>query len=228
MEIGTGWGSFAIHAASRYGCRVTTTTISEAQYELAASRIEEAGLTDRITLLRTDYRDLDGQYDAVVSIEMIEAVGHEYLGEYFATCGRLLKPTGAALVQAIVMPDHRFDAYRRSADFIQRYVFPGSALPSVGAMMEALGRGTNFRLTHLEDLAPHYARTLREWRERFLSRADQVHRLGYDARFIRLWEYYLAYCEAGFAERCIGVVQTLLEKPASRRTPHGVALGVAR
>jgi cyclopropane-fatty-acyl-phospholipid synthase len=217
LETGTGWGSFAIHAASRYGCRVTTTTISDAQHEVAISRIAAAGLSGRVTLLKQDYRALDGAFDKLVSIEMIEAVGPEYLDVYFQACSRLLRPDGQMLLQGIVMPEHRYAAYRRSADFIQRYVFPGSALVSIGAISGAIGRTSDFSFAHVEDLAPHYAATLRRWRERFMGRLDEVRALGYDERFIRLWEYYLAYCEAGFAERCTGVVQVLLTKPACRR-----------
>jgi cyclopropane-fatty-acyl-phospholipid synthase len=217
LEIGSGWGSFAIHAASRYGCRVTTTTISDAQHEVVASRIAVAGLTGRVTLLKQDYRALDGVYDKLVSIEMIEAVGPQYLDAYFENCSRLLRPDGQMLLQGIIMPEHRYAAYLRSADFIQRYVFPGSALVSIGAISASLGRATDFSINHVEDLAPHYAATLGRWRERFMDRLDEVRALGYDERFVRLWEYYLAYCEAGFAERCTGVVQVLLTKPACRR-----------
>lgn len=218
VEIGSGWGSFAIHAARRYGCRVTTTTISEAQYEVAARRVAEAGLSGRVTLLRQDYRTLSGRFDKLVSIEMIEAVGAKYLGAYFGVCSRLLSPHGQMLIQGIIMPEHRFETYLRSVDFIQRYVFPGSALTSVGAIADAVGRTTDLRINHVEDLSQHYALTLRAWRQRFLTRADDVRALGgYDERFMRLWEYYLAYCEAGFSERCTGVVQVLLTKPACRR-----------
>jgi cyclopropane-fatty-acyl-phospholipid synthase len=217
LEIGTGWGSFAIHAASRYGCRVTTTTISDAQHEVAASRTAAAGLTGRVTLLKQDYRELRGAYGKLVSIEMIEAVGPQYLDAYFESCSRLLRPDGQMLLQGIIMPEHRYPAYLRSADFIQRYVFPGSALVSMGAVSASLGRATDFSINHVEDLAPHYAATLRRWRERFMDRLDEVRALGYDERFTRLWEYYFAYCEAGFAERCTGVVQVLLTKPACRR-----------
>lgn len=218
VEIGSGWGSFAIHAARRYGCRVTTTTISDAQYDLAARRVAEAGLSGRVTLLRQDYRTLSGTFDKLVSIEMIEAVGAEYLGEYFGVCSRLLSPHGQMVIQGIIMPEHRFKTYLRTVDFIQRYVFPGSALTSVGAIADAIGLTTDLRINHVEDLSPHYALTLRAWRQRFLSRVDDVRALGgYDERFIRLWEYYLAYCEAGFSERCTGVVQVLLTKPACRR-----------
>jgi cyclopropane-fatty-acyl-phospholipid synthase len=218
VEIGSGWGSFALHAARRYGCRVTTTTISDAQYEVAARRVAEAGLNGRVTLLRQDYRTLSGRFDKLVSIEMIEAVGAEYLADYFGVCSRLLSPRGQMLIQGIVMPEHRFQSYLRSVDFIQRYVFPGSALTSIGAVAEAVGRTTDLRITHVEDLSQHYALTLRAWRQRFLARVEDVRALGgYDERFIRLWEYYLAYCEAGFSERCTGVVQVLLTKPACRR-----------
>lgn len=218
VEIGSGWGSFAIHAARRYGCRVTTTTISDAQYEVAAQRVAEAGLSGRVTLLRQDYRTLSGSFDKLVSIEMVEAVGAEYLGEYFGVCSKLLSPHGQALIQGIIVPEHRFKTYLRSVDFIQRYVFPGGGLTSVGAIADAIGRTTDLRINHVEDLSQHYALTLRAWRQRFLARADDVRALGgYDERFIRLWDYYLAYCEAGFSERCTGVVQALLTKPACRR-----------
>ncbi|MEB3330494.1 MAG: class I SAM-dependent methyltransferase, partial [Candidatus Sericytochromatia bacterium] len=163
-------------------------------------------------------RTLTGTHDKLVSIEMIEAVGAEYLDDYFATCSRLLAPEGQALLQAIVMPERRMPAYLRGTDFIQAYVFPGAALPSIGTMAGAVGRATDLSFAHVEDLAPHYALTLRRWRETFLARLDAVRALGrYDERFIRLWDYYLAYCEAGFEERCTGVVQVLLTKPGCRR-----------
>jgi cyclopropane-fatty-acyl-phospholipid synthase len=214
LEIGTGWGALAIHAARRYGCHVTTTTISRAQHALAAQRIAASGVAHRITLLGDDYRDLKGTFDKLVSIEMIEAVGLDRLDEYFEACSARLAADGVMLLQGIIMPEHRFDAYRRSVDFIQAYVFPGNALVSIGAMAQAVGRATDFRITHVEDFSPHYAATLRLWRQRFMARLADVARLGYDGRFIRLWEYYLAYCEAAFAERCTGVVQMLLAKPA--------------
>ena len=226
LEIGSGWGSFAIHAARTYGCHVTTTTISQAQFDVATARVRDAGLSDRVTVLLSDYRDLAGQYDALVSIEMIEAVGAQFLEQYFATCNRLLAPHGQMLLQGIIMPEHRYRPYLGSADFIQRYVFPGSALTSIGAISRAIGNATDLNVTHIEDLSPHYARTLQRWRERFLTRLDEVRALGgYDTRFIRLWDYYLAYCEAGFSERLTGVVQVLLAKSACRRdTP---VIGVA-
>ncbi|MGQ0737015.1 MAG: class I SAM-dependent methyltransferase [Acidobacteriota bacterium] len=224
LDIGSGWGSLAIHAARRYGCQVTTTTISEAQHDIVRRRVAEAGLADRVTTLCCDYRDLSGTFNRLASIEMVEAVGPQYLPDYFAACSRLLTQDGQMLLQGIVLPEYRYGPYLRSADFIQRYVFPGSALTSVGAMAAAIGQSTDFTIALLEDLSPHYVRTLRCWREQFMSRTADVRRLGrYDERFIRLWEYYLAYCEAGFAERCTGVVQVLLTKPACRRDVTGLS-----
>jgi cyclopropane-fatty-acyl-phospholipid synthase len=218
LEIGTGWGSFALHAARNYGCRVTSTTISRQQHELARQRVEDAGLGDRIELLLADYRDLGGTYDKIASIEMIEAVGHEYLGDYFGQCSRLLAADGLMALQAITMPDQRYDRYRRSADFIQRYVFPGSCLPSLGAITAAVGRATDMQLVHLEDITPHYVTTLRSWRRRFLDAAGDVRRLGYPDELVRLWDFYLAYCEAGFAERSIGDAQIVIAKPGYGRS----------
>lgn len=200
VEIGTGWGSLAIHAASQYGCRVTTTTISRQQYDVARERIDAAGLADRVTLLLEDYRNLQGVYSKLVSVEMIEAVGHEYLPDYFRHCQRLLAPGGRLALQAILMAEHRYAQYLRTPDFIQRYVFPGSHIPALSAIMNATAQGTDFTMVHMEDLTPHYARTLREWRTRFIANLDAVRRLGYPERFIRLWDYYLCYCEAGFTE----------------------------
>ena len=216
LETGTGWGSFALHAATNYGCRITTTTISQRQHEIAKERIEAAGLADRVTLLLKDYRDLEGQYDKLVSIEMIEAVGHRYLDTYLGQCSRLLKPDGQMLLQVISMPDQRYKAYLRTADFIQKHVFPGSCCPSLGAISASLTRATDMRSVHYEDMSPHYARTLRCWFERFNEAIEEVRALGYPERFIRLWNYYLCYCEAGFAERYIGVGQMLLNKPKCR------------
>ncbi len=207
VEIGTGWGGFALHAAGEYGCRVTTTTISAEQYDLARQRVADAGLEGRVTVLKQDYRDLRGMYDKLVSIEMIEAVGREYLETYFATCERLLRPGGRMLVQAITMPEQRFDVYARSVDFIQKYVFPGGFLPSVETMQRAVGRATSLRLLELADFGHDYARTLREWRVRFEERESDVRLLGFDDRFVRLWTYYLCYCEAAFLERAVGVAQ---------------------
>jgi cyclopropane-fatty-acyl-phospholipid synthase len=219
LEIGTGWGGFAIYAAGRYGCRVTTTTISRAQHDLARQRIAETSLTDRVNLLLTDYRHLTGFYDKLVSIEMIEAVGFEYLDTFFGVCSQRLKDDGLMCLQAITMADRVFERYRRSRDFIRSHVFPGSCLTSLSTMSTSLARVTDLRLIHLEDLTPHYARTLRLWRERFFANLDKVRALGYPESFIRLWEFYLCYCEGGFAEEYTGDLQLLLAKPGYRQSP---------
>jgi cyclopropane-fatty-acyl-phospholipid synthase len=216
LEIGAGWGALALHAASRYGCHVTTTTISEEQHALARSRIRAAGLEDRITLLRKDYRDLEGRYDKLVSIEMVEAVGHQYFGTFFAKCSSLLAPHGRMLLQAITIADQRYEAARKGVDFIKRYIFPGCCIPSVTALAGAATRSSNLRLVHLDDIGPHYATTLRLWRENLFRNLAAVRALGYPEEFIRMWEFYLAYCEAGFAERALGDVQALLLKPEAR------------
>ena len=225
LEIGTGWGGFALHAAGRYGCRVTTTTISQRQHELATRRIEAAGLGRLVTVLRSDYRDLRGRYDKLVSIEMIEAVGHQHLDEFFAVCGRLLAPEGLMAIQAITIPDRHYAAHTRSVDFIKRYVFPGSDLVASGALSERASEAADLRLTHWEDLTPHYAETLRRWRARLFENIDAVRALGLDDRFIRMWEYYLCYCEGGFDERTIGVAQAVFEQPRARRAPVLGTLG---
>ena len=217
LEIGSGWGGFAMYAAQHYGCRVTTTTISEQQYNLANQRIRQAGLQEKITLLKQDYRDLQGQYDKMVSIEMIEAIGQENLDTYFRQCSRLLKEDGMFLLQAITIADQRYQQALREVDYIQKYIFPGGSLPSVTAMANAITRSSNMRITHLEDIGPHYAKTLRHWRERFFQHESHIRELGYNDRFIRLWEFYLCYCEGGFEERAIGTVQLLLSKPLCRR-----------
>jgi cyclopropane-fatty-acyl-phospholipid synthase len=219
IEIGTGWGGFAVHAARFYGCHVTTTTISREQHALAASRVEEAGLDDRVTLLLEDYRDLVGTYDKLVSIEMIEAIGAPYLDTYFAKLGSLLRPGGRALVQAITIEDHRYAQALASVDFIKRHVFPGSFIPSIQAMLAAKTRVTDLALVRLEDFGISYARTLEAWRERFLGSLGQVRGQGFDERFIRSWEFYLAYCEGGFRERSIGVSHLLMEKPLHGSVP---------
>lgn len=218
LEIGSGWGSFAMHAARHHGCRVTTTTISAEQHALATARIQAAGLADRVTVLLEDYRALEGQFDKLVSIEMIEAVGHAYLPTFFAACSRLLRDDGAMLLQGITMPDQRYARYLKASDFIQEYVFPGSCCPALSAMLNAVSSHTDLRVAHLEDIGLHYARTLHTWNQRFDARADEVRALGYPERFMRMWRYYLAYCEAGFAERYTGTVQLLLEKPKRRAT----------
>lgn len=217
VEIGTGWGGLAIHAAERYGCRVTTTTISREQHDFARDKIAARGLSDRITLLFEDYRDLKGQFDKLVSIEMIEAVGAKYLDTYFAKCSSLLKPNGAMLLQAITIQDQFYAEALKSVDFIQRYVFPGSFIPSITAIADSVTRVTDMKIFNLEDIGPHYARTLRLWRERFFANIAQVRQLGYPDSFARLWEFYLCYCEGGYAERQLGDVQVLLTKPACRR-----------
>jgi len=219
LEIGTGWGGLAVHAARHYGCRVTTTTISREQYEAASARIARENLSDRITLLLEDYRDLKGQYDALVSIEMVEAVGHQYLDQYFRQCSSLLTPSGAMLLQAITIGDQFYDSAVRSVDFIKKFIFPGSFIPSVSCLVESVARVTDMKLFHLEDIGPHYARTLRLWREAFLARITDVRAQGYPESFTRMWEYYLAYCEGGFEERRLGDVQMLLTKPDARRAP---------
>jgi cyclopropane-fatty-acyl-phospholipid synthase len=219
LEIGTGWGGFAIHAASRYGCRVTTTTISREQHDWAREKIEAAGLSDRVTLLLDDYRDLGGRYDKLVSIEMIEAVGARYLDTYTAQCARLLEPHGAMLLQAITIQDQLYEEALESVDFIQRFIFPGSFIPSVSAVTDSVRRVTDFKVFHLEDIGPHYATTLRHWRENFFARLPEVHRLGYPDAFVRMWEYYLCYCEGGFLERQLGDVQMLLTRPGCRLPP---------
>jgi len=217
VEIGTGWGGFAIHAASRYGCNVTTTTISKAQFDLANQRIKAAGLENKITVLLKDYRVLEGKFDKLVSIEMIEAVGHQFYDTYFAKCASLLKSDGIALIQAITIADQRYESAKNSVDFIQRYIFPGSCIPSVTALLTSVTRASDLRLFNLEDIGPHYARTLAEWRIRFFDNIEQVRALGYPEEFIRMWEFYLCYCEGGFEERALGDVHLLLVKPHNRR-----------
>ena len=217
VEIGTGWGGFAIHAAKNYGCKVTTTTISREQYELARERVVAAGLQDRVELLLEDYRDLAGTYDRLVSIEMIEAIGPQYLDTYFEKVGNLLKPDGIALIQAITIEEHRYQQALTTVDFIQRHVFPGSFIPALAPMMRSVAKNSDMKLYNLEDIGPSYALTLRAWRERFLARLPEVRALGYPTRFIRLWQFYLCYCEGGFLDRSIGDVQMLLSKPGARR-----------
>ena len=217
VEIGTGWGGFAIYAAKHYGCKVTTTTISKQQYNEACLRVESENLQDKITLLLNDYRDLQGQYDKLVSIEMIEAVGHQFYDVYFKKVSELLKPEGLALIQAITIADQRFDAAKNSVDFIQRYIFPGSNIPSNTAMLQSITKSSDMRLFDCEDIGPHYATTLAAWRKNFFANIAQVRQLGYSEEFIRMWEFYLCYCEGGFAERVLGDVHLLLAKPENRR-----------
>ena len=217
IEIGTGWGGFAIHAAKHYGCHVTTTTISKEQLELAQERVRAEGLEDSITLLFDDYRDLAGQFDKLVSIEMIEAVGPQFLDSYFSQINALLKPDGLALVQAINMPEQRYQRALKNVDFIQRFIFPGSFIPSFGAILESVRNESNLVLTHSEDTGFHYARTLRDWCDRFMANREQLESMGYDQAFRKLWHFYFAYCEAGFRERAIGVSQLVFAKPGNKR-----------
>ncbi|MGQ0615124.1 MAG: class I SAM-dependent methyltransferase [Planctomycetaceae bacterium] len=219
LEIGTGWGGFALHAAERYGCRVTTTTISREQHRLAKQRVERAGLEGRVTLLQADYRDLEGQFDKLVSIEMIEAVGAKYYGTFFATCSRLLKPTGSMLLQAITLRDRYYDTCRREVDFIKRYIFPGSCIPSVSVLSTAVARHGDLRLSHLQDLTPHYAETLACWRSNLLRNRKTATALGFPEELLRMWEFYFCYCEGGFRERFLGNVHMHLVKPGCDREP---------
>lgn len=219
LEIGTGWGSMAVYAAQNYGCRVTTTTLSKEQYAFTAKRIEQLGLQDQVTLLLKDYRDLTGEYDKLVSIEMIEAVGHRFLPTYFKQCAQLLKSNGLMLLQAITIREQRYEQAKRGVDFIQRYIFPGGALPCVQKMLEIVGRDTDMNLLHMEDFGLHYAKTLRLWHENFRRAHGRLSELGYDDYFLRLWEFYLCYCEGGFLERTIGTAQLLLAKPAAMPAP---------
>jgi cyclopropane-fatty-acyl-phospholipid synthase len=216
LEIGTGWGGMAIHAAKRYGCKVTTTTISKEQYAFALEQVKAEGLEDRITVLCEDYRNLQGSFDKLVSVEMIEAVGHAFYSNYFQRCSELLKPDGKMVIQAITIADQRYAAARESVDFIQRYIFPGGSLPSVAVIADHLARDTNMQMVHLRDITRDYALTLAHWRERFLAAEASVSEMGFDKTFIRMWEFYLAYCEGGFRERIIGTVQLTFAKPGYR------------
>jgi cyclopropane-fatty-acyl-phospholipid synthase len=216
VEIGTGWGGFAIYAATHYGCKVTTTTISKQQYEVAQQRVIAAGLQDKVTLLLEDYRDLRGSYDKLVSIEMIEAVGHQYLDTYFAKCSDLLKPNGIMLIQAITIQDQFYDQAIKSVDFIQRYIFPGGFIPSVTAISSAVKRSTDVRLFQMEDIGPHYATTLRDWRKNFFNNIERIKGLGYSEQFIAMWQFYLCYCEGGFLERTLGTSHLVFVKPENR------------
>ncbi len=216
IEVGSGWGSFALHAAMYYGCHVTTTTISDEQFEYVQQRVHEHGLSDRITLLKQDYRTLTGQYDRLVSIEMIEAVGHRYLPDYFRQCASLLKNDGQMLIQAITMPEHRYQDYLKRSDFIQQFIFPGSCCPAFSAITSAAAHASDLNVAHVEDIGPHYARTLRDWRTNFNANRQQILQLDYDENFMRLWNYYLCYCEAGFSEHYTGDLQIVFDKPGCR------------
>jgi cyclopropane-fatty-acyl-phospholipid synthase len=224
LEIGCGWGGFAVFAARTYGCRVTGITLSEEQAALARERVAEAGLEHLVEIRIVDYREVGGRYDRIVSIEMLEAVGHRYLGTYFATIDRLLAPDGLAAVQVITIPEQRYDSYKRRPDFIQRYIFPGGHLPSLEAMSGTMGKASELYVDDVENIGMHYAETLRRWRERFLDRADEVRELGFDEPFVRMWEFYLAYCEAAFLARYINDLQLVLTRPmngALGTSPYG-------
>jgi cyclopropane-fatty-acyl-phospholipid synthase len=216
LEIGSGWGGFALHAARTRGCRVTTTTISREQFALARERVACAGLSDRVEVLCEDYRDLRGSFDRLVSIEMIEAVGHRHLPRFFEVCAQRLAPDGVAALQAILVPESDWERSKRSVDFVKRHVFPGGQLVALGAISQAIS-GTSLRLTHYEDITPHYAETLRHWRERFLASRARVAQLGYSEGFQRTWEFYLAYCEGAFRERSNLTAQLVFENGAARR-----------
>jgi cyclopropane-fatty-acyl-phospholipid synthase len=219
LEVGTGWGGFAIHAARHHGVRVTTTTLSREQHRAATARIAELGLEDRITVLLSDYRELRGRFDRIVSVEMVEAVGWEYFEAFFGCLGRLLVEDGLLLVQAITIPDHRFEKSKREPNHINRLVFPGGCIPSVTALLQAASRSSDLRLFHLEEIGPHYAPTLRAWREALEARFPEARTQGRSERFLRTFVYYLASCEAGFGERYHGDAQLLFVKPRARRDP---------
>lgn len=221
LEIGTGWGALAIHAARHHGCRVTTTTISAEQHALASERVRAAGLEERITLLREDYRDLTGRYDKLVSVEMIEAVGHAYYGAFFRRCAELLAPEGRMALQAITLADSLYDEARRSVDFIQAHIFPGSCIPSVTALLSAATASSDLRLAHLEDIGAHYVPTLAAWRRNLHARWDEARARGFPEELLRTFEFYFCYCEGGYAEGQLGDVQMLFTRPAGRRLPDG-------
>jgi cyclopropane-fatty-acyl-phospholipid synthase len=216
LEIGTGWGGMALHAARNYNCKVTTTTISREQYEYVKARVAAEGLEEQIVVLCEDYRDLTGEYDKLVSIEMIEAVGHSFYSSYFSKCSELLKPEGLMVIQAITMADQRYQMARNSVDFIQRYIFPGGNLPSIEVISRHISRDTDLQITHLKDITAHYADTLACWRDRFFARLEEVRGQGFDDVFVRMWDFYLCYCEGGFRERVISTTQITFAKPGYR------------
>ncbi|HOS40169.1 MAG TPA: cyclopropane-fatty-acyl-phospholipid synthase family protein [Spirochaetota bacterium] len=222
LEIGCGWGGFAIEAARTTGCRVTCITISGEQLAMARERIAAAGLSDRVRVEFCDYRAVRGSFDKIVSIEMLEAVGHRYLGDFFAALERCLAPSGIAVVQVITTPDHHYRAYCRRADWIQKYVFPGGHLPSLGALVNAMLKRSTLFVEHVENIGPHYATTLRAWRERFDAVAERLEQTGYDQMFQRLWRYYLSICEAGFESRIVNDLQIVLTRPSNRTVPRYV------
>ena len=216
LEVGTGWGALAIYAAKHYGVTVTTTTISDAQYDYAVARVNSEGLADKVTLLKQDYRELTGEYDRVVSIEMIEAVGHEYLPGFFEKLQHLLKPEGKLLIQAITIADQRYDSYRKSVDFIQRYIFPGGCLPSISEMSRHIANKTDMVIWSIDDIGLDYARTLKHWHDNFDHAKQTITELGYGDDFIRMWKFYLSYCEGGFLERTTSTVHLTAVRPGYR------------
>ena len=218
IEIGTGWGGFAIYAAKNYGCKVTTTTISIEQYKFAKQKIKEAGLGKKIKVLLKDYRLLKGQYDKLVSIEMIEAVGYQFYDEYFKIIGQLLKNDGEALIQAITIKDQRYSKAIQSVDFIQKYIFPGSCIPSITTIQNSLTNSTDLVINDIRDIGHHYARTLADWRKRFLKNKLEIRKLGFDDKFLRMWLFYFAYCEGGFEEKVISDIHLHITKPGYRNS----------
>lgn len=218
IEIGTGWGGFAIYATKNYGCKVTTTTISIEQYKFAKQKIKEAGLGKKIKVLLKDYRLLKGQYDKLVSIEMIEAVGYQFYDEYFKIIGQLLKNDGEALIQAITIKDQRYSKAIQSVDFIQKYIFPGSCIPSITAIQNSLTSSTDLVINDIRDIGHHYARTLADWRKRFLKNKQEIRKLGFDNKFLRMWLFYFAYCEGGFEEKVISDIHLHITKPGYRNS----------
>ena len=216
LEIGTGWGSFSAYAAKNYGCSIVTTTISDAQYNYAESLFKKKGLDSKIKLISMDYRNLEGEYDKIVSIEMIEAVGYQYIPEYFKKINSLLKPNGKAAIQAITYNDQNFDNYKNSVDFIKKYIFPGSCLVSFAQVIDVLKVYTDMALVDMEDITLHYAETLKKWRENFIEVLPEVKKLGFSDSFIKMWEFYFVFCEAGFLERNIGDIQMILAKSNTR------------
>jgi len=213
LEIGCGWGSFALRAAQTKGCRVTAITLSPAQLDEAQKRVRQAGLQDKIELKLIDYRKMTGKFDKIVSIEMLEALGHENFGTYFAAIDRLLNKNGIVVLQGITMPDHRFAAYTQGVDWIQKHIFPGGEIASISALSSAMASSSQLTIEKIDSFPTHYAQTLREWRKRFHQRLDEIRKLGFGEDFIRTWEYYFHYCEAGFSERVISVVQLQISRP---------------
>ena len=216
IEIGSGWGGFAIYAAQHYGCKVTTTTISKEQYKYVSQKIKDLKLSHKITVLFSDYRHLKGQYDKLVSIEMLEAVGYQYYETYFKVCASLLKPQGLAVIQTITITDQRYEKAKRSVDFIQRYIFPGSCIPSITALQNSMTQSSDLKIYSIHDIGTHYARTLALWRERLFKNLKDIKALGFDDAFIRMWHFYFSYCEGGFEEKVISDIHLKLVKPGYR------------